>query len=194
MPPFRHALVAAPVHRNGLPGTQCCEHGLLQVPAYLLGKIEVLKDMDCLFHALAYPDGSLGKDLRYQVAAFMQQQAPKQGAFQATWLHDADRLLNGVQGGYTAIIAFSLMKHLKIEVRADGPSGGITIIDATHPDLKIDPNLPVRRVFYNGKNHHYEALVELGRGIVFPTSEPMLCTTCSCSCHAPPGFYGSKCS
>lgn len=168
------------------------QHNLLQAPAFLLGKIEVLKDVDSLFHALAYPDGLLGRDLRYQVAAFMRQQASTQGAFQATWLHDADELLSGQQGGYTAIIAFSLMKRLKIEVHADGPSGAITIIDATHPDLKVDPNLPVRRVFYNGKNRHYEALVELGRGVVFPTSEPMPCTRCSCACHAPPGFYGDK--
>eukprot|EP00434_Breviolum_minutum_P022475 symbB.v1.2.019835.t2/scaffold1644.1/size164340/5 len=53
---------------------------------------QVAGDGDCLFHALAFFDGSDGGALRIDVADFMEQEAVNQPAFEAEWLDEAERV------------------------------------------------------------------------------------------------------
>ena len=70
------------------------------------GVVKVAGDGDCLFHALAFFDGSDGGALRIDVADFMEQEAVNQPAFEAEWLDEAERLRHSKWWGHTAIIAF----------------------------------------------------------------------------------------
>lgn len=158
----------------------------------MLAKIAVPKDMNCLFHALAYPDGGNGAALRAEIATFMQSDAHKQIGFEEAWLREAQKLLQGTWGGHMAISAFSLLRRVKVEVHVHQPSGNVTIMDASHESVQTEPDAPLRRVFYDGRAHHYEALLELGCGwMLSMVQPPTTCTRCACACHAPPGFYNS---
>lgn len=165
---------------------------LAQAATCVLGRIEVPRDMDCLFHALAYPDGGNGAALRPEIAAFMQSEAHKQIGFEETWLRESQKLLQGTWGGHTAISAFSLLRRVKVEVHVHQPSGNVTVMDASHDIVRTDPDAPLRRIFYDGRAHHYEALMEMGYGWMLPMAQPpTTCTRCTCACHAPRGFYSS---
>ena len=151
---------------------------LWQAPACLLGRIAVPRDGDCLFHAIAFQDRRGGKALRFEVAAFMRDEASNQGGFEAAWLHDAQSLLHGAWGGYTAISAYSLMKHVRVEIHMCQPSGKILVVDGSHAQVQGDPNAPLKRLLYDANDHHYEALVELGSGWLLSMGPPPLCTRC----------------
>ena len=152
---------------------------LWQAPACLLGRVAMPRDGDCLFHAIAFQDRRGGKALRFEVAAFMRDEASNQGGFEAAWLHDAQSLLHGAWGGYTAICAYSLMKRVRVEIHICQPSGKTLVVDGSHAELQGDPNAPLKRLLYDASDQHYEALVELGNGWLLSMGQPPLRTQCS---------------
>ena len=184
---------AVPTRQLNLAAFPCAHQPRAwEATACVLAKIEVPKDMDCLFHALAFPDGGDGTALRAEVAAFMQSDAHKQIGSEEAWRREGRKLLQGTWGGRMAIAAFSLLRRVKVEVHVHQPSGNVAIMDATHESVQTDPGAPLRRIFYNGSAHHYEALLELGHGWVLPIAQPpTACTRCACACHAPRGYYDS---
>lgn len=128
----------------------------------VLGLVDVAGDGDCLFHALGVHDSQDGRALRIEIAHFMEAEALNQeDGFAGTWLDEAEQLLHGRWGGYTALTAYSLLRRVKVEVHIKQPAGSCLIKDATHPDVARNGLAPVRRVFYNGLDH-YQALVQLG--------------------------------
>lgn len=137
-----------------LPGAPC------QVPAVALGHVPVAGDGNCLFHALGYLDARSGAALRNEVAAFMVEQACMQTGFEEAWLEEADELLQGTWGGHTAITAYSLMKHVRVEIHTIQPDGAASITEASHANVINDTEAPLRRILYKDENH-YDAVVEL---------------------------------
>ena len=131
-----------------------------QVPGTVLGYVPMAGDGNCLFHALGYLDGRDGAALRNEVAAFMVDQACNQRGFEEAWLEEADELLQGTWGGHTAMTAYSLMKHVRLEIHTPEANGTASVTDASHADVASDINAPLRRVLYS-KGSHYDALVEL---------------------------------
>ena len=131
-----------------------------QVPATVLGHVPVAGDGNCLFHALGYLDVRDGAALRNEVAAFMVDQACSQHGFEDAWLEEAEELQQGTWGGHTAITAYSLMKHVRVEIHSLQPNGTTVVTDASHGNVGVDVHAPLRRVLYSNDNH-YDALVEL---------------------------------
>eukprot|EP00435_Cladocopium_sp_Y103_P028722 s3575_g7.t1 len=122
---------------------------------------KVAGDGDCLFHALAFFDGSDGGALRIDVADFMEAQAHTQTGFEVEWLREAKRLREGVWGGHTVIIAYSLMKQRRITVhtyRAD--QGAISVEEVSHGTVIDNDAKTMVHILYNSTDH-YDALVEL---------------------------------
>ena len=126
----------------------------------VLGYVPVAGDGNCLFHALAYLDGRDGAALRNEVASFMVDQACNQRGFEEAWLEEAEELLQGTWGGHTAMTAYSLMKHVRLEIHTLEAGGAVSVTDASHADVATDIHAPLRRVLYS-KGSHYDALVEL---------------------------------
>ena len=126
----------------------------------VLGCVPVAGDGNCLFHALGYLDARDGAALRNEVAAFMVDQACSQEGFEDAWLEEAEELQQGTWGGHTAITAYSLMKHMRVEIHTVQPNGTVVVTDASHGDVGGDLNAPLRRVLYSNDNH-YDALVGL---------------------------------
>lgn len=56
--------------------------------------------------------------------------------------------------------AYSLMKHVRLEIHTPEANGTASVTDASHADVASDINAPLRRVLYS-KGSHYDALVEL---------------------------------
>ena len=126
----------------------------------VLGYVPVAGDGNCLFHALGYLDGRDGAALRNEVAAFMVDQACNQRGFEEAWLEEAEELLQGTWGGHTAMTAYSLMKHVRLEIHTLEAGGTASVTDASHADVAADMGAPLRRVLYSNRSH-YDALVEL---------------------------------
>ena len=123
---------AVPTRQLNLAAFPCAHQPRAwEATACVLAKIEVPKDMDCLVHALAFPDGGDGTALRAEVAAFMQSDAHKQIGSEEAWRREGRKLLQGTWGGRMAIAAFSLLRRVKVEVHVHQPSGNVAIMDAT---------------------------------------------------------------
>ena len=126
----------------------------------VLGCVPVAGDGNCLFHALGYLDVRDGAALRNEVAAFMVEKASSQEGFEDAWLEEAEELQQGTWGGHTAITAYSLMKHVRVDIHTLHPNGTTVVTDASHGNVGVDVHAPLRRVLYRNGNH-YDALVGL---------------------------------
>ena len=150
----------------------------LQAPvAVAMGVVKVVGDGDCLFHALAYFDGSDGGALRIDVADFLEEEAVNQAGFAGEWLNEADKLRSYKWGGHTAIIAFSQMTATKVVLHTRQADGSATVQEASHGSVANSLTAPVRHILYNGVDH-YDALIQVadasGMEAAWPQPPPPL--------------------
>ena len=123
--------------------------------------VKVAGDGDCLFHALAFFDGSDGAALRIEVADFMEEHAHEQAGFHEEWLQEAAKLRCNKWGGHSVVAAYSLMKQRRVTIHTiQGVGQPVLVAEASHAALFGNEALPMAHVLYNNKDH-YDALVEI---------------------------------
>ena len=123
--------------------------------------VKVAGDGDCLFHSLAHVDGSNGGALRIDVADFMEAHASEQDGFEEAWFREANKLRASAWGGHTAIIAFSLLKNLRVKVHTwQDETGTVMVEEVSHASIFGRDTIQVVDILYNGKDH-YDALIEI---------------------------------
>ena len=149
-----------------------------QVPvAVAMGVVPVVGDGDCLFHALAFFDGSDGGALRIDVADFLEEEAVHQVGFEGEWLNEAEKLRSYKWGGHTAIIAFSQMKATRVILHTRMADGSVTVQEASHGSVAESSTATVRHILYNNVDH-YDALIQLadtnGMEAAWPQPPPPL--------------------
>ena len=133
----------------------------MQAPTNVtMGVVKVVGDGDCLFHALAFFDGSDGRALRIEVADFLEAEAINQPGFEFEWLDEAEKLRENKWGGHTAIIAFSQMMATRVVLHTRLEDGAVTVAEASHSSVADSPTAPVRHILYNGVDH-YDALIQV---------------------------------
>ena len=124
-----------------------------------MGVVKVDGDGDCLFHALAFFDGSDGGALRIDVADFMEAEAVNQVGFEFEWLDEAEKLRENKRGGHTAIIAFSQMMATRVVLHTRLENGAVTVQEASHGSVANSSTAPLH-ILYNNVDH-YDALIEV---------------------------------
>ena len=137
---------------------------LCQVPSavMMMQVVRVAGDGDCLFHALARFDGSDGGALRIDVAEYMEAHAMEQHGFEEARLREAGKLRASAWGGHTAIVAFSLLKTVRVKVHTrNDETGAVVVEEVSHASIFGDATMPVQHILYNGKDH-YDALTGIG--------------------------------
>ena len=133
----------------------------MQAPTNVtMGVVKVVGDGDCLFHALAFFDGSDGGALRIEVADFLEEEAVNQPGFAFEWLDEAEKLRENKWGGHTAIIAFSQMMATRVVLHTRLQNGTVAVAEASHSSVAHNPTAPVRHILYNGEDH-YDALIQV---------------------------------
>lgn len=133
----------------------------MQAPTNVtMGVVKVVGDGDCLFHALAFFDGSDGGALRIEVADFLEAEAVNQPDFAFEWLDEAEKLRENKWGGHTAIIAFSQMMATRVVLHTRLEDGTVAVAEASHSSVAHSPTAPVRHILYNNVDH-YDALIEV---------------------------------
>ena len=142
-----------------------------------MGVVKVVGDGDCLFHALAFFDGSDGGALRIDVADFLEEEAVNQADFAGEWLNEADKLRSYKWGGHTAIIAFSQMTATRVVLHTRQADGSATVQEVSHGSVANSLTAPVRHILYNGADH-YDALIQVadasGMEAAWPQPPPPL--------------------
>ena len=136
---------------------------LCQVPSavMMMQVVRVAGDGDCLFHALARFDGSDGGALRIDVAEYMEAHAMEQRGFEEAWLREAGKLRASAWGGHTAIVAFSLMNNVRVQVHTrKDETGAVVVEEVSHASIFGNAAMPMQHILYNGKDH-YDALTEI---------------------------------
>ena len=142
-----------------------------------MGVVKVDGDGDCLFHALAYFDGSDGGALRIDGADFLEAEAVNQPGFEFEWLDEAEQLRENKWGGHTAIIAFSQMMGTRVVLHTRLEDGSVTVAEASHGSVADSTTAPLRHILYNNVDH-YDALIEVadasGMEAAWPQPPPPL--------------------
>ena len=114
----------------------------MQAPTNVtMGVVKVVGDGDCLFHALAFFDGSDGGALRIDVADFLEEEAVNQPGFAFEWLDEAEKLRENKWGGHTAIIAFSQMMATRVvlHTRLEDGTVAVALISFTMVRITMTP-------------------------------------------------------
>ena len=150
----------------------------MQAPTNVtMGVVKVVGDGDCLFHALAFFDGSDGGALRIDVADFLEEEAVNQPGFAFEWLDEAEKLRENKWGGHTAIIAFSQMMATRVVLHTRLEDGTVAVAEASHGSVANSLTAPVRHILYNGADH-YDALIQVadasGMEAAWPQPPPPL--------------------
>ena len=140
-----------------------------------MGVVKVEGDGNCLFHALAYHEGTCGESLKVEVVDYMENvMAMEDWAVTEEWLQEADRLRGDPMtnwGGEMAMVAYSALRGRRVQLHIRQPDGTCQVREESHASVKENEALPTVHLLYNGVDH-YDALIQLPDAIGFAPAWP----------------------
>ena len=140
-----------------------------------MGVVQVEGDGNCLFHALAYHEGTCGESLKVEIVDYMENvMAMEDLAVAEEWLEEADRLRGDPMtnwGGEMAMVAYSALRGRRVKLHIRQPDGTCQVREESHASVKENEALPTVHLLYNGVDH-YDALIQLPDAIGFAPAWP----------------------